>query len=102
MTNSVIKSMKNSQKNYFTGLLSVKMIHFYLQHEFYTVVIIFYMSNIKYNGDRLHNEADFGQKNALFEAVARKNARHHIFVCLFFSKTYLSSITYMNFQKTEI
>ena len=43
-------------------LLSVKMIHFYLQHKVYTVVIIFYMGNIKYNAERLHNEADFGQK----------------------------------------
>ena len=41
------------------------------------------MSNIKYNAERLHNEADFG-KNALFEAVARKNARHHYSFAIFF------------------
>ena len=44
------------------------------------------MSNIKYNAERLHNEADFSPKNALFEAVARKNARHQILVCLFFQR----------------
>ena len=44
------------------------------------------MSNIKYNAERLHNEADFGKENALFEAVARKNAWHQIFVCLFFQR----------------
>ena len=60
------------------------------------------MSNIKYNTERLHNEADFGQKNVLFEAVARKKTRTASDIrLLIFSKTSLSSITYMNFQKTE-
>ena len=60
------------------------------------------MSNIKYNAERLRNEADFGKKNALFEAVARKKETASDICLLIFSKTLLSSITYMNFQKMAI
>ena len=42
------------------------------------------------------------KKNALFEAVARKKETASDICLLIFSKTLLSSITYMNFQKMAI